>query len=240
MPEDNREAVQSRELEYTVISLVSEKTEILIVGGGKAGLLKCRSFCKRGCRLTVVSPKFTEGFEELSKKNNVTLIYDYYHIDYIFKKHLIIVAVDDSSLREEIVKDCEANYKLYLDCSDFRRSVFTAPYQSDTRDMLFSLQAKHANPRLSVFLGRKTKELLSEYDDFSKYACNVRNIIKKHSEKNQIMEFVCSEDFYFFFNKGLHESILKMFYGGIDFEFNNCNAKKQACSGADGNSNGDA
>jgi precorrin-2 dehydrogenase/sirohydrochlorin ferrochelatase len=226
MHENNGENILPAGLEYMMISLISSKTEVLVIGGGKAGFLKCSSFCKRGCRVTVVSPDFIEDFNELSVKDNVKLICNRYSSNYIMNKHLIIIAVSDSKLIEEIEKDCRESYKLYLNCCDFREGMFTLPYQRETAEMLFSVQAIRGNPKLSKFLGNKIKDLLSEYDDFSKYVCSLREKLKKHAKKNEILEFVCSDDFYSFYKNGVHEIVLEMFYGGSNNEFENCHKEK--------------
>ena len=48
-------------LNYTMISLLSNKVNILIVGGGEAAFIKCRTFSKEGCNITVVSKEFCTG-----------------------------------------------------------------------------------------------------------------------------------------------------------------------------------
>ncbi len=44
--------------------------------------------------------------------------------------------------------------------------------------------------------------------------------------KDEIIDFICSDDFHFFFEKGYGNLILSMFYGGMDFEFYNSYKKK--------------
>ena len=50
-------------------------------------------------------------------------------------------------------------------------------------------------------------------DEFIEYTCSIRTMIKKVERKKEIMSFICSEDFYFFYNKGVQNIILEMFYG---------------------------
>ena len=54
-------------LNYTMISLLSNKVNILIVGGGEAAFIKCRTFSKEGCNITVVSKEFCSDFEAFTK-----------------------------------------------------------------------------------------------------------------------------------------------------------------------------
>jgi precorrin-2 dehydrogenase/sirohydrochlorin ferrochelatase len=226
MHENNGQDILPAGLEYMMVSLISSKTEVLVIGGGKAGFLKCSSFCKRGCSVTVVSPEFIEDFKELRDKDSIKLICDSYRVDYITNKHLIIIAVSDNKLTEEIEKDCRENYKLYLNCSDFRKGMFTAPFQRETAEMLFGVQTLQGNPKLSKFLGNKVINLLNEYDDFSKYVCSLREKLKKHPKKNEVLEFVCTDDFYSYYKNGVHEIVLEKFYGGSNNEFENCHKEE--------------
>ncbi|MCY6372187.1 NAD(P)-dependent oxidoreductase [Clostridium ganghwense] len=221
MSKDTRENILSSELEYTCISLISNKTKVVIIGGGKASFIKCTSFVKRGCNVTVVSKEFSSNFDVFKKENllNLKLIKDSYSIKYIIESHLVIIAVDDEESMERILTDCEDNYKLYLNCSNFKEGIFISPIQRETENIIFNVHTRGGSPKTSQFLAETMREKLKEYDGLVKYIVNLRERIKDVRHKNEILGFVSSEDFKFFYDKGVHEKVLRMFYGGRNFEF---------------------
>lgn len=222
MYKDNKEDVSASKLEYIMISLISYKTNVLIVGGGRAALIKARTFSKDGCSITILSKEFIPEFKGLLDEGNLVLIKDSYNKKYILDKHIVIIAVDDEESIKNIVRDCEENYKLFLDCSNFKRGQFITPFQRQTDNIKFAIQTRRGSPKTSRFLGEKVKKLLDEYDGFVQYTCTLREKVKTLSNKEDIMEFVCSDDFYLFFQKGIHELVLEMFYGGSNDGTKNC------------------
>lgn len=146
--------------------------------------------------------------------SNVILIKDKYKIEHILDKHLVVIAVGDDNLLKTIEGDCQQNYKIYLNCTKFKEGMFITPMQGDTKEVVFSIHTKGGSPKTSKFLMNKVQEELRQYDDLVKYLCELREKIKVMDNKNEIMEFVSQDDFEFFFEMGVHEIILNMFYGG--------------------------
>lgn len=200
-------------LNYTMISLLSNKVNILIVGGGEAALIKCKTFAREGCNITVLSKGFSSEFECLKEICNIILIKSEYDVSYIQHNHIIIIATDSEEINEIIKADCDKNYKLYLYCPDYREGSFVTPVQRGTGNMKFALHSKYSSPKTTLFMSEIIENLLMEYTDFIDFSCSLRNSIKNREEKKEIMDFVCSEDFYFFYTKGAQNLILEMFYG---------------------------
>lgn len=86
------------------------------------------------------------------------------------------------------------------------------PCQRDTEFISFGINTKGGSPKTSRYLAEKVKGSLREYDSFVQYSYSLRNKIKYVDDKDKIMEFVSSDDFYFFYKKNIHKSVLKMFY----------------------------
>ncbi|WP_051541907.1 NAD(P)-dependent oxidoreductase [Clostridium lundense] len=223
MPEHNTENILCRGIDYTFISLISDKTNVLIIGGGRAGFIKAKTFSKKGCNLTVVSKEFCEDFNSIESFSNVRLIKSEYNREYILNNHLIVIAVNNEEINSLIKKHCNELSKLYLDCTDFKKGLFVVPCQRSTNVTSFGINTKGGSPKTSRYLANKLSKVLYEYDSFVEYSYSLRNRIKDFHNKDEIMEFVASEDFYFFYKKNQHENILKMFYdGGNNFEINSC------------------
>lgn len=83
------------------------------------------------------------------------------------------------------------------------------PCQRDTEFISFGINTKGGSPKTSRYLAEKVKGSLREYDSFVQYSYSLRNKIKYVDDKDKIMEFVSSDDFYFFYKKNIHKSVLK-------------------------------
>lgn len=226
MSKNNREDILLCPIEYSFISLLSNKIKVLIVGGGRAGFIKAKTFGKNGCNVKVVSKSFYKEFEELKNLSNVELIKDEYKKDYIQDNHLIIIAVEDESINEIIRKHCDEQCKLYLDCSYFERGLFVVPCQRSSKTTSFGINTKGGSPKTARYLADEIKNNLIKKDSFIEYSYKLRNNISKSEDRAIIMDFVATEDFYFFYSKGKNEIILEMFYGGNYFEVNSSHKKE--------------
>lgn len=215
MYEDNKEDILRSRIDYTMLSLVSEKISVLIVGGGRAALIKARTFAKNGCRVWVISKKFLPEFYQLSISSNLKLVNEEYSKKHVIDKHLIIIATNNEDTNEEIRNHCDELYKLYIDCSIPKKGLCITSCQRSTKSTTFGINTKDFSPKTSVFLANRIKNKLEKYDDFIAFTAFIRNNIKDLANKNEIMDFICSEDFLFFYDKGMEKSILKMFYPNI-------------------------
>lgn len=218
MQKDNREDISSS-IEYMSISLIGNKTKAIVIGGGRAGFIKAKSFLSRGCLVYVLSPEFYDGFEELEGNNRLILIKDGYKIDYILDKHLVIIATGDKEVNGKIILDCDGLGKIYLTCDDHTKGLFITPTQDSTKSVHFSINTKSASPKTSLFLRDVLKGELLEFDEFVDFVCGLRGKIDDKELKREIMEFVNTKDFYDFFKLGKHIQVLNMFYGGEKVEF---------------------
>lgn len=237
MPEYNSKDILQHQIEYTNISLISNKIRILIIGGGKAGLIKAKTFLKNGCMVTILSKEFTNGFDELKHNHNINFIRDDYKEDYILDHHLVIIAINDDNTRDVIKKHCEKYCKLYSDSSEFRRGMFLVPCQRKTKYINLSLNTKEGSPKTSVYLTNKLTDVAKAYDNFVDYCCKLRNGLKDNPLKNEITNFVNTDDFYFFFEKNVHNKVLKMFYGGNEIEINFSYEKEHPSTDSNGFNN---
>lgn len=218
MQKDNREDISSS-IEYMSISFIGNKTKAIIIGGGRAGFIKAKSFLSKGCLVYVLSPIFYDGFEELKGNNRFILIRDSYKIDYILDKHVVIIATGDEKIDGKIIMDCDGLGKIYLTCDDYSKGLFITPTQGNTKSVHFSINTKSGSPKTSLFLRDVLKEELFEFDEFVDFVCGLRKKINDKELKREIMEFVNTKDFYYFFKLGKHIQVLNMFYGGDKVEF---------------------
>jgi len=206
MPEPENEP------EYMIISLISRKIKVLLVGGGKAGFLKAKSYAGRGCNVVVVSKEFCDEFGQLSGLKNVELIKEPYDTRFILDKHLILIATGDQALNQRIREDCERNCKIYLDCDDFKQGLFVTPVQQRTDYLQVALHTLFGSPKTSKFLINRLRNEIKQYDEFAAFISSFRRGIKGRPDIAEIMDFMNSDDFYEFYLSGKHLLVLEMFY----------------------------
>lgn len=219
MFEGNRENIPVNDFQYTLISLLSHKVNVLVVGGGRAGYIKAKTFAIRGCNVSVVSKEFVDDFKSVEYMKNINLIKDLYKTDFLADRHIIVIATDDEDLNYRIKQECEKQFKIYLFANDFKQGLFITPVQNSTDNIEFAVNTRSGNPKASVFLSKVLGNELAKYDDFVAYTSYVRKNIKDSRLKYEVIDFINTNDFYYFFELGKEKLVLKMFYGDDGFEF---------------------
>lgn len=223
MPKDNRENIL---LDYAFISMISPKIRVIIIGGGRAGYIKAKSFLKRGYMVYVVSNEFDEKilviFNNDNKNDKLTLIRDNYYEKYILDMHLVIIATDNHKLNLEIKNDCEKYAKIYLYAESFKDGQFVTPIQMETDNIKVGVHTTVGSPKTALFLKEKITNCMSEYDDFVGYIGELRAHIINHTSNRtlnlEVMNFVNTDDFYFFYRTNKHKLIIKLFWRD-EFDF---------------------
>ncbi len=90
------------------IFLKAKNLNVLIVGGGYVAEEKLRFLLKSSpdACVTIVSPMFREDTLSLSKKGNVTVIYDTYSKPYLKGKHIVVATTDVPKVNVKVYKHC--------------------------------------------------------------------------------------------------------------------------------------
>lgn len=213
MGEDNRKDFYDGEIDYSYVALISKKTRVGIIGGGKAGVIKTKHFINNKCYVEVLAKTFDIKLIELAEINpeRLKLINDEFSNEFLMDKHIIIIALDDETLKNKIKEYCDENYKLYIDSSNFKDGMGVVPVERSTKNITFALNTKYGNPKGSVLLSEKVKNLLLDYDDFVEFTWKIRDKAKKlPKSKSRIVEFINSDDFKESFDKGEAENSLRM------------------------------
>lgn len=213
MYEDNRKDIYNEEIDYSYISLISNKLRVGIIGGGKAGAIKTKHFVNNKCYVYVLSKTFCDEIIKLSKTSmgRLKLINEEFSYEFLKDKHLIIIALDDQSLKYKIKEYCDDNCKIYIDSSNFADGMGVVPIQRNTENITFALNTRYGNPKGAVLISDKVRNLLEEYDDFIGYIGKIRNRAKEFPEhKNEILRFIGNDGFKKFFDEGKSESVLRI------------------------------
>lgn len=205
---NNKKDISNEIMNYKYVTLMSSKMRIGIIGGGKAGEIKTKHFADGKCYVEVLSKTFSNTIKELNNKfpNNVKLVNEEFSYEFLKDKHLIIIAIDDNNLRGKIILYCNENYKIYVDCTDFREGNSVVPVQIDTDNMCAALNTKSANPRGTVLVSKKVNEVLESYNDFIGHTSKIRNKAKNIPEyKSEILKFIGTENYKDIYDNGVYK-----------------------------------
>ncbi len=151
------------ELSYAPVTLFGEKIKIGVIGAGRGALIKVRNFYNKGSKIEVLSLDFLEGFYKFDN-DKVKLIKGSYNKNFILDKHLIIIAIDDEKIIDEIKYDCEKLCKIYINSSKFKDGMGVIPVTRESKFITVSVNTKVGNPRGSVMVAESITESLQEFD----------------------------------------------------------------------------
>lgn len=213
MSKDITKNIQDGEIEYTYLALMSNKLRVGIIGGGKAAFIKAKNFISKGCYIEVISKTFLNEFMKI-ESNNIVLNRTSYNKKFIEDKHIIILALDDDKLRSEVSIHCGEEFKIFIDCSNFKEGMAIVPVQRETSNISIALNTKVGNPKGAMLVAEATMKTINKYNDFIKYTGLIRNKAKNFNcNKKEIIDFINTEDFMFIWEKDKSELALKLFFG---------------------------
>ncbi len=205
------ENIYGDEIERIYLSFFSNKLRVGIIGGGKAAIIKIRSFLNRNVYVEVLAREFSKDILDINDKN-LRLIKSEYKSEFIQDKHLIVIAINDSELLTQIKYECDKNYKLYINCSDFKDGIGAMPVQRNLENISFGINTTGGNPKGALMAADIAYKSLKSIDDFIGYITVLRNNAKKlRSYKKEVIEFLNCNDFKFFCDKGKDEAVFKLF-----------------------------
>lgn len=212
MYEDTGKDISQGIMDFLQISLISTKVKVGVVGGGRAALIKAKSFLEKGCRVEALSKDFAEDFKTIADEK-LKIIKGVYDKAFIMDKHIVVLALEPGEALEEAIKHCEECHKIYINCSDFKEGMALMPTQYRGENLCFSLHASGGNPRATKMIMGKITEQLEEYNEFIGYITKLRNNAKALEHKESVLSFLASEDFEYFYKKEKERLIITMFFG---------------------------
>lgn len=192
-------------------TIMPDKIKIGIIGGGRAAYIKAKAIIKNKGAVTILSTEFCEEILHLEKKG-AKLIKGKYYKEFIIDKHILIIAVPPKE-GNMIKKHCQEQCKLFIYCPEYKEGNIVFPAQGNTDSTIFALRTKGANPSLAKMLKGKVATTLKEYDEFIEFLQPIRERAKSLGKnKDEILEFLSTEDYKFMWKKGFGTIILNMFY----------------------------
>lgn len=199
-------------LSYAPITLFGEKLKIGVIGAGRGALIKVRNFYNKGSNIEVLALDFLEDFYTFDK-DKVKLIKGNYNREFLLDKHLIIIAINDNKVVNNIKNDCEKLYKIYINSSNFKEGMGIVPVTRESEFITVAVNTKVGNPRGSVMVAESITKSLNEFDEYINLTGEIRNSLILDKEiKNDLLKFINHNDCKFFYDKGKIFEIFKLFY----------------------------
>lgn len=206
------EDIYDKTIEYTFLALKSNDLRVGVIGGGNAALIKVKTLLKKGCKVEILSKDINEKLVDISQEN-VKFIQGDYDKEFIKDKHLIIIAIDDYKTVAKIIKNCEEDFKIYINSSKFKEGLAVLPAQRNTRETSIAVTTFSGNPKGAVMAVEAAKECINYYDEFLSFSGMVRNNAKNLTKyKKEVINFVVTEDFKEMWEKGKDKLILSLFF----------------------------
>ena len=200
------------ELSYAPITFFGEKLKVGVIGAGRGALIKVRNFYNKGSKIEVLALDFLEDFYKFNG-DKVKLIKGNYNKDFILDKHLIIIAIDNENIINEIKYDCEKLCKIYINSSKFKDGMGVIPVTRESKFITVAVNTKVGNPRGSVMVAESITEYLQEFDEYIRLTGEIRNCLFLDKEiKDDLLKFINSSDCKFFYDKNKIFEVFKLFY----------------------------
>lgn len=159
---------------------------VLVVGGGKVGLRKCKELVECGARVTVVSPAFLEGFAELACE----LLERPFAEGDLDGKLLVFAATDAPEVNAAVHAACRMRNLLCNVVDVPPLCDFHSVAAVKCGEVSLALHTGGRAPGLAAWLRRRLQEWLGGFSDLSKAVADTRARLR------DTMTFEVREDFW--------------------------------------------
>lgn len=212
MYENPKEDIYREKLEYIMLSLFSNKINVLIIGAGKAALIKAKTFLANGCNIKIVAKDINEEFYKLNCEK-ISIIKGEYNENFLKGNHIVVIAIDDDIIINSIIKSCESLDKIYINCKNPKDGIGVLPMNIRSNEVFLGINTLQGNPKASKMIGNYILDEVKNFDDFIRITSIIRNNVKSiKDKKDEILDFIISDDFRYIISKRKEELTLKLFY----------------------------
>ena len=142
-----------------------EGQRVVIIGGGKVALRKCRLFLEYGACVSVVSPEFCEEFNALADR--VELISDVYNEKYLLNAFVLVAASSSSEVNRSAAVKAKSLGILVNSVDDPPNCSFFIPAVVHRGDLTVGISTGGKSPALAAKLRRRLEsEMGPEYEAY--------------------------------------------------------------------------
>ncbi|MBK5720645.1 bifunctional precorrin-2 dehydrogenase/sirohydrochlorin ferrochelatase [Dysgonomonas sp. Marseille-P4677] len=129
---------------------------ILIIGGGKAALLKAKGIYRFTSRVTILAPHITNELMEYPFR----FIRREYKAGTVDDFFMVYACTDNAEINKEIGIECQRKNILYSVCDNPDMSSFVTPAIYKNDDVTISVGTNGNNPLKAIFIRNQIQQLI--------------------------------------------------------------------------------
>lgn len=172
---------------YYPICFNTENKKILVVGGGKAALLKLKSLLNIVAEITVISKDFSFDTSEFKKEyKNLNFIKENFEINKIKTEYdMAFICTDNEKLNTEIREFFKHKKTIVMLADNKKESDFITSAIIQKENITISVNTQGKSPTASKLILNEIEKLLTE--DFTEkinLICKIRELLLKEKEVN--------------------------------------------------------
>ena len=162
---------------------------ILIVGGGNIALEKLEHLLNFSSNITLISKNFSEKIDDLIDKHSLKIFQKEYEKGDAKGYDIVIVAVDDFGLQEDIYFETR-EYKILCNCVDLQQYCdFIFPSYIKRGDLTVAISTSGSSPAFAKNFKTFFSILIPEgVEDFLKELKELRSTIPKGKERRRFFD----------------------------------------------------
>ncbi len=172
---------------YYPICFNTENKKTLVVGGGKAALLKLNSLLSTSAEITVISKDFSFDTSELKKEyKNLNFIKENFEINKIKTEYdMAFICTDNAKLNTEIREFFKHKKTIVMLADNKKESDFITSAIIQKENITISVNTQGKSPTAAKLILIEIEKLITE--DFTEkinLICQIRELLLKEKEVN--------------------------------------------------------
>src|SRR5574344_444467 len=176
-------------MSYFPAFLKFDDKKILIVGGGNIALEKLEHLLNFSNSIELIAKDYNENIKNLIEKNSLKFEEKSYEVGDIKGFDIVIAAIDDFSLQEQIYLETR-NYNILCNCVDLQKYCdFIFPSYIKRGDLTIAVSTSGSSPAFAKNFKEYLKNLIpSSVEDFLKEVKALRTTMPKGRERMEFLD----------------------------------------------------
>ncbi len=167
------------------VCLELEGRRCVVIGGGSIADHKARSLLEAGATVTVISPSFTEGLQELARRGELALVEKPYSCGDLEGAFLAIAATEDAAVHAAVFAEATERGVLLNAVDDIAHCHFAYPAVVRRGDLMVTISTGGKAPALAKRLRRTlARQFGPEYEALVQILGEVREAVLPSRESD--------------------------------------------------------
>ncbi|MBN1374534.1 MAG: bifunctional precorrin-2 dehydrogenase/sirohydrochlorin ferrochelatase [Dehalococcoidia bacterium] len=156
----------------------------LVIGGGRIALRKVNELLEHGAEITVISPTFCIGLNELARNDRIHIIKRNYHVGDLEGAYLAVAATGSKLLNNRVAKEAHNNKVLLNVVDDPDLSDFIVPSVLHRGDITIAVSTGGKSPALAKKIRKRLEtSFAAEYASLARLIGEVRTELHQRGKK---------------------------------------------------------